>query len=50
MRKPKTRKWRINRARTAGLIGGPARAAALPPERRTEIARAAALIRWKAKP
>jgi len=29
-----------------GLIGGPARAAALTPERRTEIARQAAAARW----
>ena len=46
MRKPKTRKWRIQRARAAGLIGGPARTAALSPERRSEIARAAAQARW----
>jgi len=33
-----------------GKKGGPARAAALSPERRTEIARAAVLMRWaKAK-
>jgi len=30
-----------------GKIGGAARAAALTPEQRSEIARAAALARWK---
>lgn len=33
-----------------GLRGGPARAAALSPRRRTEIAKAAAATRWAAKP
>lgn len=33
-------------AKIAGYSGGPARAAALSPERRQEIARAAALARW----
>jgi hypothetical protein len=32
--------------RLGGLRGGPARAAVLPPERRSEIAREAALARW----
>ena len=32
--------------RLGGLKGGRARAKALPPERRQEIARAAALVRW----
>jgi len=32
--------------RLGGLRGGPARAAALSPRRRREIARAAALVRW----
>ena len=34
-------------ARKGGLIGGKARAKALTPEQRTEIARAAAAARWK---
>ena len=45
-RKPKTKDWRIARARKAGLAGGPARAAALSPERRREIAVAAITARW----
>jgi hypothetical protein len=35
------------RARGAGKRGGPARAAALTPEQRSEIARVAAAARWK---
>jgi hypothetical protein len=35
--------------RLGGLKGGPARAAALSPKRRREIARAAAAARWKRK-
>jgi hypothetical protein len=35
------------RASTAGRKGGPARAKALTPEQRSEIARAAATARWK---
>jgi len=35
------------RARKGGIIGGNARAAALSPEKRAEIARQAALSRWK---
>jgi hypothetical protein len=35
------------RARVAGRKGGPARSAALTPEQRSEIARAAASARWK---
>ena len=35
------------RASKAGARGGPARAAALTPEQRSEIARAAASARWK---
>lgn len=35
------------RASTAGKKGGPARAASLTPEQRTEIAHAAASARWK---
>lgn len=35
------------KARAAGAKGGPARAAALAPEQRSEIARAAASARWK---
>jgi hypothetical protein len=35
------------RARSAGRKGGPARSAALTPEQRAEIARAAAAARWK---
>jgi hypothetical protein len=36
--------------RLGGLRGGPARARALSPERRSEIARAAVLTRWKKPP
>ncbi len=35
------------RARAGGTKGGPARSAALSPEQRAEIARAAAAARWK---
>jgi hypothetical protein len=35
------------RARAGGRKGGPARSAALTPEQRSEIARAAAAARWK---
>jgi hypothetical protein len=35
------------RARAGGHKGGPARSAALTPEQRAEIARAAAEARWK---
>jgi hypothetical protein len=35
------------RAKAGGTKGGPARAAALTPEQRSEIARAAAAARWK---
>jgi len=35
------------RARTAGQKGGPARAKALTPKQRSEIASAAAQARWK---
>jgi hypothetical protein len=35
------------RAQKAGSKGGPARARALTPEHRSEIARAAAAARWK---
>src|ERR1700737_666675 len=35
------------RAHQAGTKGGPARARALPPEQRSEIARAATAARWK---
>jgi hypothetical protein len=35
------------RAKAGGLKGGPARSAALTPEQRAEIARAAAEARWK---
>ena len=38
---------RIARARTAGEKGGPARAARLTPEQRSEIAHTAAAARWK---
>ena len=36
-----------NRARKAGQKGGPARAKALTPEQRSDIARLAAEARWK---
>jgi hypothetical protein len=35
------------RAKAGGKSGGPARARALTPEQRSEIARAAAAARWK---
>jgi hypothetical protein len=35
------------RAKAGGKVGGPARAATLTPEQRSEIARAAASARWK---
>jgi hypothetical protein len=35
------------RARAGGKKGGPARSAALTPQQRSEIARAAAAARWK---
>jgi hypothetical protein len=35
------------RARAGGERGGPARSAALTPQQRSEIARAAAAARWK---
>jgi hypothetical protein len=35
------------RAKAGGAKGGPARARALTPEQRSEIARAAAAARWK---
>lgn len=38
---------RESRARKAGAVGGPARARALTPEQRAEIARTAASARWK---
>lgn len=37
----------VKRARRAGSVGGPARAAKLSPEERSEIARIAAQARWK---
>lgn len=37
----------IARAKKAGTAGGPARARALTPEQRSEIAHAAATARWK---
>ena len=37
----------VQRAKAGGIKGGPARALALTPERRTEIARAASAARWK---
>ena len=38
---------KTKRARTAGAVGGPARAAALTDAQRHEIARLAAAARWK---
>ena len=37
----------VKRARKAGKAGGAARAAALTPQQRSEIARVAAQARWK---
>ena len=39
----------VELGRLGGLKGGPARAAKLSPERRREIARNAAHIRWRMK-
>ena len=36
-----------DKARKAGIVGGPARAKILSPERRKEIAQKAATTRWK---
>ena len=44
---PKTA--RMPSKRTGGLVGGKARANALSPERRKEIAQAAATARWEKK-
>jgi len=38
---------KVVRARKGGVKGGPARAAALTPEQRSEIAHVAAQARWK---
>jgi hypothetical protein len=38
---------KVARARKAGAVGGPARAKALTPEQRSEIAHLAAQARWK---
>lgn len=38
---------RARRAKVAGRAGGPARAASLTPEQRSDIARTAAAARWK---
>jgi hypothetical protein len=40
---------RAQRGRAGGSAGGPARAAKLTPERRQDIARVAASVRWKKK-
>jgi hypothetical protein len=47
---PKVSKAAAALGRLGGLKGGDARAAALAPERRVEIARQAAAARWKTKP
>lgn len=39
----------VERGRKGGLIGGKARAKILTPEQRSEIARVAAMARWKKK-
>ena len=38
---------KVARAKKAGAVGGPARARALTPEQRAEIAHIAAQARWK---
>jgi len=43
----RSKKATVKRASKAGQSGGPARALALSPEDRSEIARAAAAARWK---
>jgi hypothetical protein len=43
------KKTTVKRASKAGQSGGPARARALTPEQRSEIARVAAATRWKKK-
>jgi hypothetical protein len=44
---PKPEPGRVRAGRSGGLKGGKARAERLTPERRSEIARAAAKARWK---
>jgi hypothetical protein len=44
---PLTQNKRKESSRKGGRIGGPARAAAISPERRTEIAKRASLARWR---
>lgn len=46
---PSNEETKVNeKARKAGLVGGPARAKVLTEKRRSEIAKAAARTRWKA--
>ena len=50
MRRNGTKAQRIKWGRKGGRIGGKRRAAVLSPEKRTEIARKAALARWAYTP
>jgi general stress protein YciG len=43
------RKYLSKLGRKGGLKGGPARAASMTPERRSEIARKAVMARWNKK-
>ena len=47
--KPKKNPAAVALGRLGGLKGGKARAKAMPPERRSEIARKAAVKRWEGK-
>ena len=46
-RKPRKNPHAVALGRKGGKLGGVARAAALSPEKRTQIAKAAAMARWK---
>jgi hypothetical protein len=47
---PDIREYFVKKGRQGGKLGGPARAAAMTPEQRSESARKAVLARWaKAK-
>ena len=46
-RKPRNNPHAVALGRKGGKLGGVARAAALSPEKRTQIAKAAAMARWK---
>jgi len=43
---PEVRDYFVKKGRKGGKLGGPARAAAMTPEQRSESARKAVLARW----